>query len=141
MNTYHIFNGWSSPNANFETALAYLENEVNQSKIVEGVVGDHLVRFAFATSKKKQTFDYHNHVFYWKDGRNREVDFVLYNGSDVEVPIEIKYRNKINHKELAPLVNFLDRTGNNAGIVVSRSTWDVRMDYVIIPASIFLLLI
>ncbi len=137
----HVFNGWTSPNANFETALTYLEDEINQSKIVGGIVGDHLVRLAFATSKKKQTFDYHDHVFYWKDDKNREVDFVLYNGSDIEVPIEIKYRNKINHKELAPLVNFLDRTGNSAGIVISRSTWDVRTDYVIIPASIFLLLI
>ena len=51
-------------------------------------------------------------------------------------------QNKINHKELAGLVSFLSKTGKGGGgIVLSKSTFDVKDDYVVIPASIFLLLI
>ena len=137
----HIFNGWMNPNGNFDTSLKYLEDEVNQSKIIEGIVADHLIRWAFSMSKKKQTYDYYNHVFYWKDDKGREVDFVLYDGDTIEVPIEVKYRNKLNFKELAPMVNFLSKTGNKKGLVLSKSLFDVKDEYVIIPTSLFLMLI
>ena len=130
-----------SPNSNFDISLKYLEDEVNQSRIIEGIIADHLIRLAFSMSKKKQTYDYYNHVFYWKDDKNREVDFILYDGDTIEVPIEVKYRNKINLKELALMVNFLTKTGNDKGLVVSKTLFDVKADYVIIPASVFLLLI
>ena len=51
-------------------------------------------------------------------------------------------QNTINHKELAGSVSFLSKTGKGGGgIVLSKSTFDVKDDYVVIPASIFLLLI
>ena len=137
----HIFNGWISPNQNFKTSLKYLEDDVNQSKIVEGVVADHLIRWAFSMSKKKQTFDYYNHVFYWKDDKGREVDFVFYDGDKIEVPIEVKYRNRLNLKELAPVVSFLNKTSNKKGLVISKSLLTTHTDYTIVPASLFLLLI
>lgn len=137
----HIFNGWINPNANFDTSLKYLEDDVNQSRIIESIVADHLIRWAFSMSKKKQTYDYYNHVFYWKDDKNREVDFVLYDGNTIEIPIEVKFRNKLDLKELAPMVNFLTKTGNDKGLVLSKSLFDVKKDYVIIPTSLFLLLI
>jgi hypothetical protein len=138
---FHIFNGWLSAKNNFETSQKYLEDEINQGKIVEGIVADHLIRLAFLLSDKKQTFDYFNHVFYWKDDKNREVDFVLYDGNSIEVPIEVKFRNKINAKELAGLVNFLTATKQKSGLVLSKYELDTRQDYVIIPTSVFLLLI
>jgi len=137
----HIFNGWMSTKGNFETSLDYVHEEDNQGKIVEGIVADHLIRWSFALSNKKQTFDYYNHVFYWKDEKGREVDFVLYDGNTIEVPIEVKYRNKINPKELTGLVSFLTKTGTKSGLVISKSTLEIRHEYVIIPASVFLLLI
>ena len=137
----HIFNRLINTDGNFETSLKYLEDEINQSRVIEGIVADHLIRWAFSLSKKKQTYDYYNHIFYWKDDKNREVDFILYGGDSIEVPIEIKYRNKINAKELAPLVNFLSKTGNKKGLVLSKHTLDVKDEYVIVPTSLFLLLI
>jgi len=137
----HIFNGWMSPNENFDTSLKYLEDEVNQSRIIEGIVADHLIRWAFSMSKKKQTYDYYNHIFYWKDDKNLEVDFILYDGDTIDVPIEVKFRNKLDLKELAPMVNFLTKTGNDKGLVLSKSLFDVKTNYVIIPTSLFLLLI
>ena len=91
-------------------------------------------------SEKKQIFDSSSHVFYWKDEKNREVDFVLYDRGAIEVPIEVKFRSKVNLKELASMVSFLNKTGNETGLVLSKSLLDVRTDYVIIPASLFLLL-
>jgi len=137
----HIFNGWLSAKGNFETSLNYLQDEVNQSRIVEGVVADHLIRWAFALSQKKQTFDYYNHIFYWKDEKNREVDFILYDGDTIEVPIEVKYRHKINLKELGGLTSFLTKSGQKGGIVISKSNLEVKSEYAIIPASVFLMLI
>ena len=137
----HIFNGWMSAKDSFTTSLDYIHEEVNQGRIIEGITADHLIRLAFTLNKKKQTFDYSNHVFYWKDKNKKEVDFVLYDGQDIEVPIEVKYRNKINHRELSGLTSFLDATGTKSGIIVSKLDLEERAEYVIIPASIFLLLI
>ena len=137
----HIFNGWMNQTGSFETSIKYVEDEINQSKILEGIVADHLIRWAFSISRKKRMFDYYNHVFYWKDDRGREVDFVLYDGDRIEVPIEVKYRNSLNLKELAPVVGFLNATGRKKGLVISKSDLDVRADYVIVPASVFLSLI
>ena len=138
---FHIFNGLMSTKGNFETSLDYVEREDHQSKITEGIIADHLIRWAFALSKKKQTFDYRNHVFYWKDDKGREVDFILYDGDGTEAPIEVKYRNRVNSVDLTGLVSFLDKTGTGSGLVISKSDLDVRQDYVVIPAPIFLLLI
>ena len=137
----HMFNGWMKTNVDFKSSLEYLEDEINQSKVVEGIVADHLIRWAFSTSKKKQTFDHYDHIFYWKDDKNREVDFVLYEGKGMETPIEVKFRNKLNLKELSPMVNFLCKTGNERGLVISKNRFVTKTDYTIIPASLFLMLI
>ena len=137
----HIFNGWMGPNPTFDTCIEYLDCEDSKGRVLEGIVGDHLIRWAFSMSKKKQTYDYSSHVFYWKDDKNREVDFVLYDGGSIEVPIEVKFRNRLNRKKLAPVVNFLGETGNRRGLVVSKSLLDVTPDYAIVPAGLFLLLV
>jgi predicted AAA+ superfamily ATPase len=137
----HIFNGLLSASESYDQSIKYLEDEKNQSHVVECVIADHLIRLAFSLSKKKQSFDYFNHIFYWKDEKNREVDFVLYDGDTIEVPIEVKYRNSINSKELSGLVSFITQTGRKSGIVVSKNDLEIKNDYVIIPASVFLMLI
>ena len=137
----HMFNAAMSAQANFEVSLDYTTQEDNKGKILEGIIADHLIRWAFDLSVKKQTFDYYNHIFYWKDQKNREVDFVLRTDSDIEVPIEVKYRNKIKFKELSGLCSFLDKTDTRNGIVVSKSDLETRSEYVVIPASLFLLLL
>jgi len=99
--------------------------------------GDRLVRPAFGRSAKKQTFDYSNRVFCWRDDKGREVDFVLYDGAGAEVPIEVKFRSSLRCRELAPVTGFLDRTG----LILPKSELGARPDCVIIPASMFLLLV
>lgn len=137
----HIFNGWLNTSESYDLSIKYLENEISQSNVVEGVVADHLIRLAFALSTKKQSFDYYNHVFYWKDEKGREVDFILYDGDQIEVPIEVKYRNTINPKELPGLFSFLTQTKRKSGVVVSKKDLDTKTEYVAIPAPVFLMLI
>ena len=132
---------WQAPGIFFGTSLDYVDQDDGRGKIIEGIVADHLIRWAFTLSEKKQTFDYNNHVFYWKDKKNREVDFVLSGVDGMEAPIEVKFRNKINYKELSGLVSFLANFKVEYGLVVSKSTLEVRSDYAIVPACIFLLLI
>ncbi|RNJ78872.1 MAG: ATP-binding protein [Nitrosopumilus sp. B06] len=137
---FHTFNGWTNTADNFTTSLKSIEDETIQGKIMEGIVADHLIRWAFRYSKKVQTFSYTDHVFYWKDDKNREVDFILYDGDTIEVPIEVKYRNQIRCKELGGLTSFLNKTGKKCGIVISKHDLEEKKDYTVIPAPIFLLL-
>ena len=136
----HIFNGWISQIECFNLSLQHLQHEYNQGKVVEGIVADHLIRLAFALSNKKHIFRYHNHVFYWKNSDGKEVDFILLVG-DVEVPIEVKFRNKINAKnDLAGLVSFQKET-KRKGIALSKFSMRATADYTIVPTSVFLFLI
>ena len=137
---FHIFNGWMSQTESFDLSLQYLQEESNQGKIMEGIVADHLIRLAFALSRKKHTFRYHDHVFYWKNSNGKEVDFVLLVG-DTEIPIEVKFRNQINEKrDLSGLVSFQKET-KRKGIVLSKSSMRSATDYAMVPTSVFLFLI
>lgn len=136
---FHIFNGWMSQVESFDLSMQYLQHEYNQGKIVEGIVADHLIRLAFTLSKKKRTFRYHDHIFYWKNSGGKEVDFVLSVG-DTEVPIEVKFRNNINEKrDLSGLVSFQKET-KRKGIVLSKFGMRSATDYAMVPASVFLFL-
>ena len=139
----HIFNYMANATDTFEASLDFVDKKENQGSIIEGMVADHLIRWAFTLSSKKQTFDYYDHVFYWKDEKNREVDFVLSGvGGITEAPIEVKYREKINYKELSGLTSFLNISDAERGLVISKSTLMAKKyDYVVVPASVFLLII
>ncbi|RNJ80347.1 MAG: ATP-binding protein [Nitrosopumilus sp. B06] len=136
----HIFNSWNSTDYSFETSLKYVENPENQGKIAEGVVANHLVRWAFEHGNKKQMFNPLNHVLCWKDKNNREVDFVL-RYDKYEVPIEVKFKNSVNHRSLGGMTSFIDETGCAGGIVLSKHDMGTKSDYVVIPAPVFLLLV
>ena len=137
----HIFNSWLTTKDPFEVAETFLSSEINQSSMVEGIVADHLIRWAFTLAENRQGFDYFNHVFFWKDEKGREVDFVLYKEDGFEFPIEVKYRKRVNPRELAGLGSFLDRNGAKSGLVLSKSELEEKWDYLVLPTSVFLMLI
>lgn len=137
----HMFRGWDSSKDSFAMAERFLADEANLGCTMEGIVADHLTRLAFALADNKMSFDYSNHVFFWKDSKGREVDFVLYKEDEYELPIEVKYRNSINAKQLGGLSGFLDQTGSKGGLVLSKDRLEERRDYLVVPASIFLALI
>ena len=107
-------------------------------RIAEGIVADHLIRFAGDTSYNPQSFAYNRRVFFWGDGKGREVDFVFYKDGEFEVPIEVKYRNRVDHRELGGIAGF---AGSCRGLVLSKDELDQRRDYALVPAAEFLALV
>lgn len=61
--------------------------------LVEELIGDNLIRLAFHLIQNKQLFDYLYNIFYWKDKKQKEVDFILYTTNN-KVTIEVKFSNK-----------------------------------------------
>ena len=79
-------------------------------------------------------------MYYWKSGKC-EVDFVYIGADNVPVPIEVKYRSRINHKELGGMAAFLDASGAKRGIVATRGRRESRHDYELVPLPMLLLLL
>ena len=121
----------------FEAGVEYLESEDGRQKALSGIVADHLIRRAFESGRYVYAFDHLYHVFYWRDPKGREVDFVFHDG-DSQVPIQVKCRNGADPRDLAPLASFLDASGASKGLVVSKTELAAKRDYVSVPASVFL---
>ncbi len=81
-------------------------------------------------------------VFYWKDQRGNEVDIVLSRNKSL-LPIEVKFKSKIDKKELKSLFSFMEEYECKNGIVVTRSSFDRIVSdgktVLIIPLWLFLL--
>ena len=137
----YVFNDWMAPDDDLHAAVRYRQDEGNQGKMVEGIVADHLIRWAFCASTRKQSFQYNNHIFYWKDKVGHEVDFVYDDGDTIQVPIEVKFRNKITRNNLTGMFDFLRSTETRYGLVLSKSYLQEKQDYVMVPVPIFLLLV
>lgn len=136
----HMFRAWHSSRDPFEISMEFTKDD-NRGKMVEGIVANHLIRLAFALVENKQLFDYNNNVFFWSGEKDKEVDFVLYVDGTVEVPIEVKYRQKIDNSELEGIVSFQKKTGIKDGLVLSKHELREESDYLIVPASVFLMLV
>lgn len=137
---FHMFNAWHGSDDPFESSEEFL-NDTNRGRMAEGIVANHLIRLAFSLVENRQMFDYDNNVFFWKDKGGAEADFVLYVDGMIEAPIEVKYRQSINHRELGGIGSFLDATGAEGGLVLSKNELDIKKDYLVIPASVFLMLV
>jgi len=79
----------------------YAVKEENRGFIIENMVGLAL----FSTYKD---------LSYWREQQN-EVDYVAGNA-----PIEVKYQNTIDEKDLKGLLKFLENKGGKYGVVISK---------------------
>jgi predicted AAA+ superfamily ATPase len=139
---FHTLNSWVQPEQSFYVTQEYLSEKKNLGQLVEGVVGDHLIRLAFYLTKKKNMFDYSNYLYYWQDQKGYEVDYILNVDNRVEVPIEVKFTNEaVKSDELNGLFNFKRITGVKNAILITEDILQSSREYIQIPASLFLLLI
>jgi uncharacterized protein len=97
-------------------------------------VGAHLIRNFEPGSY--QGFSNIEKTFYWKSTKGNEIDFILSNPKDNIIPIEFKYQNIIN-----PVDYITIKKSFRKGVVVSKNTFSIEKDIVIIPASCFLYLL
>jgi len=58
-----------------------------------------------------------NARFFYRDAQKREVDFIL---TEPVVPIEVKYRNDVQKKELRGLLIFMKKYNLKSGIVITK---------------------
>jgi hypothetical protein len=138
---FHSLRYWTSPvgeHSAWQMSMDYLEDGMNRGKFVEAMVGDHLIRFAFNLNPS-DNFDARNEIFYWKK-KKEEIDFIV-NFKNGLLPVEAKYRTSIPNSSLKFVNQFAKDQKNIKGIIVSKDDFGKNDNFVIIPASIFLVLI
>lgn len=138
---FHVLNTWIRSDMSFQISNSYVNDTEKAGLLVEGVIGDHLIRLAFYLSKKKQMFDYSDYIYYWKDEKDYEVDYVLKNENTI-LPIEVKYTTKNTKKEgLQGLFSFKRKSGVENALLITKNELREDDGMVRMPASIFLLFI
>jgi len=126
---YRLFTSFASP----IVGEAMMENPEWVAKNVEGVVLNHLVRIV--ETQLTEGFSNLTNTFYWRSSKNREIDIVVLL-EDKEVPIEIKYQDKITPSDYTTLKRVFKR-----GIVVTRKDFFIDKNIIGIPACFFLYLL
>ena len=129
----HMFRYLSDPQA--LPAPLYVPD--NRDKVLSGVVATHLIRLARAAIARDD-FDPRRSVFYWMDKKSRPVDFVMDLGDDIRVPLKVQMGH-VNRRDMAALTRFLNQT-DYGGLLLGQGDLDVHRDYIVVPASIFLML-
>lgn len=114
------------------------QSDTEMSKIIESFIFQEL-RAALMNHTGYEFPD----MYYWKN--KHEVDFIL-KTSHLTLPIEVKYRNQIDMKDLKGLTDFCMQFGLNLGLLVTKDIFEVRMvssniRIHLIPAMIFSLML
>ncbi|MBM3705795.1 MAG: ATP-binding protein [Actinobacteria bacterium] len=112
--------------------LPYLK--ISRSCIIESLIGAHLVR----NFEKGiyQGFSNIEKIFYWESSKDKEIDFILNRPGNDILPLEVKYQNIIN-----PIDYITIKNSFTGGIVVSKNTFSVEENIIILPASSLLYLL
>lgn len=99
---------------------------------VEAAVGLHLIRLC--ERAPQEGLSLLQNVFYWRNSKGREVDFVVRNGPHL-IPVEVKYQEQI-HAEDSSLI----RRSFGGGVLVTKHTCEQSGALTLLPAALFLLL-
>ena len=67
-----------------------------------------------------------------------EIDFIIDRNVDI-IPIDVKYKNKINSSDITNISNFIekDKRNVNYGIVVTRDLYKMENNIYFIPYWLF----
>jgi len=132
---YHALRGWVKGDADYyRSARDAVMDKVERSRIVEMVVGDHLIRCSYGMTLS-DLFSHHEHVFHHRSKRSdREVDFVLRDGKAL-LPVEVKYQGSVSAGDLRNLYPL------GHGVVVTGKEMWAHRTYSALPAEFFLMLI
>ncbi|MCL5674714.1 MAG: ATP-binding protein [Candidatus Omnitrophica bacterium] len=100
-------------------------SEVPIGKLVETIISGHLSN---------------REIFYWRD--KEEVDFIIKEGNNI-IPIEIKYKNHIEKKDIMGLFKFTEQYQLKSAIVISKDILEQKkingLTVLFIPAWLFVL--
>lgn len=110
-----------------------LQDETELGKVVEGVIFDHLHRLKYNLDPGPEP-----EVFYWRD--KKEIDFVI-NVKRKIIPIESKFRNKIESNVRKNIFEFIKENNCPFGIIVTKENYNIKDSILEIPLWVFLLMI
>jgi predicted AAA+ superfamily ATPase len=137
---FHAIRHWvlSAPVGDeWSTCQDYLADSSSRGKLVENIVQNHLIRFAF-DQNPTSLFDPRNELFHYNE-KGRVIDFIL----DLEgklFPFEVRYQSSISSSDSANIVSFARQEGTKA-VLITRDQMTIKEHLLEIPASLFLTLI
>ncbi len=137
---FNVLNSWISNAKSFDASRKFVENGENLGRLAEGIVANHMIRLAFLRSPKKHMFDHSSHIYYWKHNGD-EVDLIYNDGLGAEIPIEVKFQNNISKRDLDGIINFKKQTQAKSALLLTRYNFSAERECIMIPASVFLLMI
>ena len=110
-----------------------LRNPAELGRVVEGVVADHCKRLKFNLEPS-----YEMQLFYWKS-QGYEVDIVM-ELLQKPVPVEVKYRDSFDERDLKGLKMFNESHEPPLSIVVTKERLELQGKTILIPLWLFLLI-
>ena len=114
------------------TIMRYSKDILN----VEEVISKYVETIIFQHSKIIS-----ERIFFWRTPQKEEVDIILELNNTI--PIEVKYKNKINNSDFKSIIKFIKKHKLNFGIVVTKHLLEKRKvgekNIFLVPAWLFLL--
>jgi hypothetical protein len=105
---------------------------INQGHYMESIVLENLLQFS---SRKTEGLNLYYGPYYWYSQKKKEIDFLIEQSSEL-YPIEVKYQTNINKSDYATL-----KRNFNKGILLTKDTTFKDGKIIVLPISLFLLLI
>jgi len=130
----NALDGWSRAAADyFSNAKSNVLDVVFKSRMVESIAHSHLCKLAYRLNPQDH-FDPKMVVTYYRDKKNREIDFLLLEKNE-EFPFEVKYQGSVSKADFRNFYSF------GRGVLLTKGDSRVQRNYVSIPVSVFLMLI
>jgi len=110
-----------------------LSNAAELGKVVEAIVADHCRRLKFDLEPTSEI-----QTFYWKNkGYETDILIELYQKS---IPIEVKYRDTIDRKDLKGMLEFSEKHKTPFQLVITKEKLDLNTHIIFVPLWLFLLM-
>ena len=137
---FHMANGLGLDNI-YDRSLECMDDPGCLAKLVEQVVGEHIVRLAYSTLGMRVAYGHDNAVFYWRSRSQREVDFLVRDRGGGMIPVEVKYQGQIKSGDMYGIYDYGRATGTGGGILVTKGEMKAGRGAGRLPASVFLFLV
>lgn len=125
-------------NAVLMKGSSVLSNDDEMGLLVETVVYQHLLYWGYREGPQ---------LGYWRNRSGREVDFVRMSVSGGLLPIEVKYKSRSTSADRRNIVEFMERSGAQLGIMAVRHAVDMDVidagpgRLLVLPAWLLLMII
>jgi uncharacterized protein len=110
------------------------EDKSRVGRVVETLIMEHLKRLNYCLYPGKES-----KIFYWRDRKGHEVDLVI-DTPKGPVPVEVKFRNRIDAEDYAGLNAFNRSHKCPLSLMITENTMMITNGTVLIPAWLFLLI-